>query len=79
MDSAARASRRVAMRSALSAGSKVEHAAGVGGADDVGDAVFDRDAGHGDGGFEVGGAVVEAEKQVVVDIDHVAGVRVSLR
>lgn len=50
-------------------------AAGVGGAHDVGDAVFKRDAGHGDRGFEVGRAVVEAEEQVVVDVNHSAEVK----
>ena len=40
------------------------------GADDVGDAFVGSHAGHGDGGFEVAGTVVEAEQQVVMDVDH---------
>ena len=45
-------------------------AAGVGSADDVGDAVGDSHLAHSDGGFEVRGTVVEAEKKMVVDINH---------
>jgi len=45
-------------------------AAGVGGADDVGDAVGNGHTGHGDGGFQVGRAIVEAGQKVMVDIDH---------
>lgn len=39
-------------------------------ADDVGDAVLYRDARQSQGGFQVGGAVVDAGEQVVVQVDH---------
>jgi hypothetical protein len=51
-------------------GVEVPVAAGVGGGDDMGDAVIGGHAGHGDGGFEVGRAVVEGGEEMMVDVDH---------
>jgi hypothetical protein len=36
----------------------------------MGDAVLGGDAGQLQGGFQIGGAVVDAGEQVVVEIDH---------
>jgi hypothetical protein len=42
----------------------------VRGSDDVGYAVFRGDTGHGQGGLEVGRAVVETGEEMMVEIDH---------
>ena len=44
--------------------------AGVGGADDVGDALGGSFVGHGQGGFQIGRSVVDAVDQMVVNVDH---------
>lgn len=49
---------------------EVVTAAGVRGTDDVGDSIGEGHAGHGDGGFEVRGAIVKAREQVMMDVDH---------
>ena len=53
-------------------------AAGVGGTDDVGDAVGSGHSCHGDGGFKVWGTVIERGQEMVVEVDHGA-TRVPLR
>ena len=45
-------------------------AVGVGRGDDVGDAVLGGHADHRERGFEIGGAVVQAGQEVVVDVYH---------
>jgi len=60
-------------------GVEVVDVVGVGCDDDVGDAVCDRDAGHGDRGFEVGRAVVQLGQQMVVEVDHKAMGTVTLQ
>ena len=47
--------------------------AGVRGTRDGGDAFGDRLLGQGEGGFEIGCAVVDAVDEVVMDIDHASG------
>jgi hypothetical protein len=44
-------------------------------ADDVGDSVVDGEARHLEGGGEVGGPVVDAGKEMVVQVNH--GLRVA--
>jgi hypothetical protein len=51
-------------------GVEVIDVVGVRGSDDVGYAVFRGDTGHGQGGLEVGRAVVETGEEMMVEIDH---------
>ena len=70
MFSAARRARSSSVFCGVDGGIEVVVAVGVGGADDVGDAVGGGEAGHGDGGFHAGGAVVESGEEMVVDVYH---------